>query len=286
MIHELCKLYSIRTLCRVLDVASSSFYSWRRRPQSRRQKENTELLVMVRTSHKESRETYGSPRIHQDLLDLGCRVGKHRIARLMREHSIRAKTKRKFRVTTNSRHQSPVADNLLDRQFTCDAPNKRWAADMTYIWTLEGWLYLGVILDLFNRKIVGWATSSRIDEALVNRVFDAAVRSRRPSPGLLHHSDRGSQYAAGDFQDRLGRGGFLCSMSRKGNCWDNAVVESFFATLKTELIGGRVFATREEANREIFEYIEVWYNRKRRHSALGYLSPERFETAHAATLVA
>jgi transposase InsO family protein len=195
----------------------------------------------------------------------------------MRIAGIQARKKRRFVVTTDSKHQLPVAANVLDRQFTVAVPNERWASDITYIWTMEGWLYLAVVLDLFNRQVVGWSTDSTIDQLLVARALSKALHMRRPSAGLLHHSDRGSQYASRAYQEQLSQAGIVCSMSRKGNCWDNAVVESFFSTLKTELIGDYVYRTRAEARANIFEYIEIWYNRQRRHSSLGYLSPTEFE---------
>jgi len=201
----------------------------------------------------------------------------------MRENDIRAKARRKFKVTTDSRHDHPVAPNLLDRQFTVEAPNTVWLADISYIWTREGWLYLAVVLDLFSRQVVGWAMDEQMPQELTLAALDMALKRRRPLPGLMHHSDRGSQYAAGAYRKRLAEHGIVCSMSRKGNCWDNAPMESFFHTLKTELVHHRDYLTRDEARHDIFEYIEVFYNRQRSHSTLGYLSPAQFEvTALAA----
>ena len=213
----------------------------------------------------------------------GHAVGRHRVARLMRAHGLRPKTRRKFRATTDSKHGHPVAANLLDRQFTVAAPNRMWTADITYIPTAEGWLYLAIVLDLFSRQIVGWAMDATMGQQLTLRALTMAIQRQRPGPGLVHHSDRGSQYACRAYQKLLAKHAMLCSMSRKGNCWDNAPSESFFSTLKRELVNERVYATRAEARGAIFEYIEVFYNRERLHSALGYMSPIEFERAHTAS---
>lgn len=231
----------------------------------------------IKVTHEQSERTYGSPRIFCALKEKGIECSENRVARLMRENDIRVKRARLFRVTTDSGHKLPVADNVLDRQFEPDAPNQVWAADITYIWTHEGWLYLAVLMDLFSRRIVGYAMEKRINRELVTDALKMALGLRRPGSGLLHHSDRGSQYASGDFQALLSGAGILCSMSRKGNCWDNAPMESFFATLKRERIHHRRYATRAEARSDIFSYIEAWYNRKRLHSSLGYCSPVQYE---------
>jgi len=226
--------------------------------------------------HQRSRENYGSPRVTAELQALGVRCGENRVARLMRENGICAK-RRRYRATTNSKHNLPVAPNLLARQFTVDRPNAVWMTDITYIWTSEGWLYLAGVVDLYSRMVVGHSMSRRITEELTLEALNQALGRRRPKPGLLHHSDQGSQYAADDYRKLLKECGFTASMSRKGDCWDNAPMESFFATLKTELIYRERFTTREDAKRKIFEYIEVFYNRERRHSSLGYQSPVDFE---------
>lgn len=269
--------YPVRRMCRVLGVSDSAYYAWWGRPESRRVREDRRLLVEIKAIHSAKRETYGSPRVHAELKAQGLRLGEKRVARLMRAGGIRAKQKRKFKATTDSRHSHPVAPNLLARDFEAIAPNQKWVADITYIPTREGWLYLAAILDLYSRMVVGWSMSSRMTRRLVLDALDMAVGRRRPGPGLLHHSDRGSQYACGDYQEALTTHGMLCSMSRKGDCWDNAPMESFFHTLKTELVHHRDYQTRGEAKADIFEYIEVFYNRSRRHSCLGYLAPAEYE---------
>ena len=260
-----------------MEVSSSGYYAWRYRPDSRRDRQNEYLTQQIKIVYEKSRRTYGSPRMHADLAGEGIRCGLNRVARLMRMSNLRARSKRRFVATTDSRHALPISQNVLDRQFTATAPNERWASDITYIWTMEGWLYLAVVLDLFNRQVVGWSTDSTIDQSLVTRALTAALQRRRPPTGLLHHSDRGSQYASLAYQAELRSYGIAGSMSRKGNCWDNAVVESFFSTLKTEMMKEGPYRTRAEARADIFEYIEIWYNRQRRHSTLGYLSPTEFE---------
>jgi putative transposase len=271
--------FPVRLMCRVLETSPSGFYDWLRRPESPRAVENRALVAKIQAIHGDSRRTYGSPRVHASLHAEGCRIGRHRVARLMRDHGIRAKTKRKFRVATDSRHDHRVAPNRLDRQFEVAAPNTVWVADISYIPTREGWLYLAAVLDLFSRQVVGWAMDQQMPQELTLAALDMAIQRRRPLPGCMHHSDRGSQYAAGDYQKQLATYGMVCSMSRKGNCWDNAPMESFFHSLKTELVHHRDDQTRDEARRDIFEYIEVFYNRQRRHSTLGYLSPAQFELA-------
>ena len=240
------------------------------------------MVIEIELSHKASDRTYGSPRVHEDLQEQGIRCGRKRVARLMRENGIRAKQARRFKATTDSDHNDPVAPNLLDREFHVDVPDRVWVADLTYIWTREGWLYLAVILDLFSRRVVGWSMSKRITSQLTLEALSVALWIRKPSPGLLHHSDRGSQYTCGDYRDVLDEHGVLCSMSRKGDCWDNAVAESFFKTLKVERVNDRDYWTREEAQTDIIDYIERFYNRKRRHSYLGYVSPVKYELQKAA----
>jgi putative transposase len=231
----------------------------------------------IRTSFARSRGTYGSPRVVRDLREQGFLCGRHRVARLMRQTGLKATVRPLFRGTTDSRHTLPVARNLLARDFTAPKVDVKWASDITYLWTGEGWLYLAVTLDLFSRRVVGWSMQTRLDRSLVVNALESALCQRHPVAGLLHHSDRGSQYASAEFQARLDEEEMVCSMSRKGDCWDNAAVESFFGTLKQELVNRCQFATRESARKQVFEYIEVWYNRQRRHSALGYLSPIEFE---------
>jgi transposase InsO family protein len=235
------------------------------------------MVIEIRAIHRESRKAYGSPRVYQELRARGRLVGRHRVARLMRSHGITVRRKRRFRRTTDSKHAFPVAANILDRNFVCEAPNRVWMTDITWVWTREGWLYLSVVLDLYSRRIIGWAIENRIDRQLTLRALTMALEARRPQPDLLHHSDRGSQYACGDYQALLNKRGIVGSMSRKGNCWDNAVVESFFGTLKSEFLHHVEFGTRAEARSSIFEFIEVFYNGYRRHSSLGYLSPADYE---------
>lgn len=275
--------FAVERMCRLFGVTRSGYYAWlRERSTGRRFKENKALLEAIRRSYKASRGTYGSPRIAEDIRDTGFRCGENRIARLMRINGIAAKTKRRFKATTNSRHCLPVAENLLKQRFTADGPNKVWTSDITYVLTEEGWLYLAVVLDVFSRQIVGWAMGDRIDTALVLRAFNQAVMRRRPAPGLIFHSDRGSQYASAEFRKALKSCGAVQSMSNKGDCYDNAVTETFFHTLKTELVYFERYKTRAEAKRGIFEYIEAFYNRLRRHSALGYRSPLAFEQSKVA----
>ena len=267
--------YPVALLCQHLDVSRSGYYAWTKRPESQRDKSDRALSVEVAAVHQESRSRYGSPRVHAELRARGRRVSRKRVARLMRQQGLRARPRRRFVRTTDSAHSHPVAPNTLDRKFEPDAPNSTWAGDITYVWTAEGWLYLAVLLDLFSRKVVGWAMSEKLDRELVLSALDMALLGR-PAPAL-HHSDRGSQYASEDYRRLLEQRGITCSMSRKGNCWDNAVVESFFSTLKQELVYLSTFKTRQQAQLALFEYIEVFYNRKRRHSSLGYLSPVEYE---------
>jgi transposase InsO family protein len=267
----------VSVLCRVLEVTRSGFYAWQQRAPSERAIDDQKLALEIAAIHKASGETYGSPRVHAELRANGFEVSRKRVARLMRELGIKSRRKRRFKATTDSGHKLPVADNVLDRKFDVDAPNVAWVTDITYVWTDEGWLYLAAILDLFSRRVVGHAMSERIDRALVLEALRDAAGRRIPDMGLLHHSDRGSQYASNDYQGALRELGVVCSMSRKGNCWDNAVAESFFATLKTECIYSRRFSTRTEARKAIFHFIEGFYNARRRHSTLGYVSPMEFE---------
>jgi len=266
-------------MCKVLKVSRSSYYAWLIRPESRRARENRRLLVKIKAIHKRSRNTYGSPRVHRELIAKGEACNRKRIARLMSDADIRAKQKRRFVVTTDSKHNLPVAANLLHRQFDVEMPNRVWVSDITYIPTGEGWLYLATVMDLYSKQIVGWSMEKSLESALVKDALSMALTKRRPTVGLIHHSDRGKQYASGEYQRMLMSNGIIPSMSRKGNCWDNAPMESFFHTLKTELVHHKRYQTRREANRDIFEYIEVFYNRQRLHSSLGYNTPAEYERA-------
>jgi putative transposase len=274
-------VFLVRVMCAVLDVSASGYYAWRQRPESGRAAADRELLTEVRRVHANSRRRYGSPRVHAVLRSEGKRVGRNRIARLMHRNGIRAHQKRRFRKTTDSSHTFPLAPNLLARQFTATAPNKIWLADITYVPTLEGWLYLAIVLDMFSRKVVGWAMSDTMPQELTLAALRMAITNRQPGPGLLHHSDRGSQYAAHDYRRLLDVHGMLCSMSRKGDCWDNAPMESFFGSLKTELDDGP-FETRQAARTALFGFIEGFYNRQRLHSAIGYITPNHKEQIAAA----
>jgi transposase InsO family protein len=280
VIHETAKEYkhySIKKMCRVIHVSRSGYYEWLKRDKSSRKKKDLELKEKIRSIYEQSKKRYGSPRIHAELRALGIRCGKKRVERLMREMRLQAKHKRQFKMTTNSKHNYPVAPNLLERHFQVTAPNQVWVTDITYIRTFEGWLYLAAVMDLYSRKIVGWAMSETMKTALATTALKMAIQRRRPNKGLMHHSDRGVQYASNAYQKVLKHNGMTCSMSRKGNCWDNAPMESFFGTLKTECIAGKIYLSRMQAKREIFEYIEIDYNRKRRHSSIGYISPENYE---------
>jgi transposase InsO family protein len=259
--------FPVTRMCRVLAVSTSGYYAWRGRPQSQRARDNLELVDRIKEVHAASRETYGSPRVHAELVQgQGIQCNKKRVERLMRIHDIRGRQRRRRRVkTTDSNHSLPVA------------PNRKWVADITYVPTAQGWLYLAVVLDLFSRRVIGWSMAETMCTLLVKDALEMAVSSRHPLAGLLHHSDRGSQYASAEYQAVLQTGEIVASMSRAGDCYDNAAMESFFGTLKCELIHDRRYRTRTEARQDIFEYIEVFYNRQRRHSSLGYLSPVAYE---------
>ena len=270
--------WPVRMMCEVLGVSPAGYYAWRPRPESARAAANRRLLADVRRVQVQHQGRYGSPRIHAALRAEGRGVSRGRIERLMRQHGIRAAASRRFRpVTTDSRHGLPVAPNLLEQRFVASAPNQVWLADLTYVPTGEGWLYLAAVLDLATRKIVGWAMRDHLRTELAAAALVMATQRQRPAPGLVHHSDRGSQYAAGQYRQLLAKAGMKASMSRTGNCYDNAPMESFFHTLKVELVHQRRWATRDEARRDLFSYVEGYYNRQRMHSALGYLSPEQAE---------
>ncbi len=273
-------LWPVVVICRVLKVSRSGFFAWLKRPVSKRQRRQEELIEKIRAVHQENRELYGSPRVYRSLLIDGQIVCRNTVAKLMRQVNIRAKTRRRFVPrTTDSTHQQPVADNALDRNFTAMAADRKWVADITYVPTAQGWLYLAAVLDLFSRKIVGWSMAAHMKTDLVRDALQMALQRRDPKQGLLHHSDRGVQYASDEYQKLLIDQGIQISMSGKGDCWDNAVMESFWATLKMELVYQQEYATQMEARLSIFEYIEVFYNRQRLHSSLGYVSPESFEAA-------
>jgi transposase InsO family protein len=273
--------FRIGTMCEVLGVSRSGYYAWRRRPRSLREETNAKLTEMIRGIHEQSRRIYGSPRIYATLQQRGIACGRHRVARLMREEGIRSKTKRRFRSIATKREETPAAPNRLVRRFTATRPNRVWASDITIVKTAQGWLHLAIVLDLFSRKVVGWATSTAVTQTLALEALQRAFTMRRPKPGLLHHSDRGGQYLSAAYQHLLDEHGALCSMSRPGNCLDNAAVESFFHTLKTELVYQQHYRTREQARLAIFEYIESFYNRTRLHSTLDYRSPEEYERSVA-----
>lgn len=269
--------HGVQKMCLVIGASRSGYYRWKGQHLNKRQLENEKLLMAIRESHKKSRRAYGSPRIAEDLQAKGMKCGENRVARLMKIHGIAGKAKKKFKATTNSQHTLPVAENLLNQNFVAEKPNTVWLSDITYIPTVEGWLYLVVILDLYSRQVVGWAMSDRLTSGFVVKALYQAIGRRRPASGCIFHSDRGIQYASMDFRDVLRAYGLVQSMSRKGNCYDNAVAESFFHTLKTEHVYDYRYETRAEARQSIFEYIEMFYNRQRRHSALGYRSPVTFE---------
>mgnify|MGYP001822929884 CR=1 FL=1 len=263
-------------MCKVLEVSRSGFYAWRRRPESKRLQRQRELMAEMKQIHSDrDMKSYGSPRMKQELASRGHEVSENTVAKLMRNHGLRAASSRKFRVTTDSDHRQPVAENVLDRQFEQKAADRVWLADITYVWTREGWLYLACVLDAYSRKIVGWSMSERMTKDLVLEALRMALGRRRPEAAghLLHHSDRGSQYASAAFQELLSDENITCSMSRKGNCWDNAMMESFFATLKKERIHQEEYATRSEARASVFDYIERFYNRRRPHESAGRMSP-------------
>ena len=270
-------------MCRVLEISTSGYYTWKRRPKSQRCIDNKQLLIEIRRIFLEHRQNYGSPRIWNDLRKTDISCSENRVARLMRKDNLVAVQRRKFKVTTDSKHNWPVAPNILNRNFVTDAPSKIWLTDITYIWTWEGWLYLAFVLDLYYRGVIGLTMSARVTDELTQSALKQALLRRNPPQGLIHHSDRGSQYASGDYQELLKKHVITPSMSRKGNCWDNAIGESFLHTLKVEKVNRCRFKTREEAKREIFEYVEMYYNRKRAHSSLGYMSPFEFEKRFATT---
>ncbi len=270
-------MYPVRMMCRLLKVSRSGYYAWRARPESPRDKTDRKLTSAIRQIHAESKGTYGSPRIRAELSAQGLDYGRHKVARLMRLAGLKGCPKRRFRVTTQSDPSHPVADNLIKQDFSAPSADRRWASDITYISTQQGWLYLAVIMDLYSRRIVGWSMDRWNSRHLVMAALSMALDQRDPQGDLIHHSDRGAQYSSDDFRNELERHGIQCSMSARGNCYDNSVVESFFGLLKRECVNRVRFRTRDEARAAVFEYIECFYNRKRRHGYLGHISPEEFE---------
>lgn len=276
-VEENCGTVPTERLCRIMDVSSRGFRAFRSRPISQSQRKDMVLLAHIREQHRLSLGSYGRLRMTEELKELGFDVGHRRIGRLMRQNGISVVRTRKYKVTTDSNHKFNIAPNLLNRNFTAEKPNQKWVVDISYIWTQEGWLYLAVVLDLYSRRVIGWAVSNRMKRDLAIRALDMAVALRKPPRGCIHHSDRGSQYCSHDYQKRLRQHGFKASMSGKGNCYDNAVVEAFFKTIKAELIWRHPWHTRRAAELAIFEYINGFYNPRRKHSALGWKSPLAFE---------
>jgi len=269
--------WPVRVMCDALEVSPAGYYAWLRRPPSFQEERREALLVLIQGLHAQAKQCYGSPRVHAALAARGEACSVNTVAKLMRDNGIRAKSARKFRCTTDSNHPLPVADNLLDRQFDPEGPNESWVADITYISTRTGWLYLAIVEDLYSRRVVGWSMAEHMESRLVVDALEMAVQRRLPGEGLVAHSDRGSQYASDHYQRLLGKHGIACSMSGVGQCWDNAPAESFFASLKKELTHHEDYQTRAEARTSIFEYIEVFYNQQRLHSSLGYVTPAAYE---------
>ncbi len=271
--------YALQALCEALGVSPSGFDAWKRGGGRQKRLSDTQLLTLIRAVHAQTKGAYGSPRVYRELKERGIPVSRERVARLMRKNDIRARHKRRYKATTDSRHDLPIAANVLDRNFEPARPDQTWTADITYIPTNEGWLYLAVVMDLYTRMIIGWSMETRMTRELVINALRMAYFRRKPQPGVMHHSDRGSQYCSDDYQKLLREYGMLVSMSRKGNCWDNAPMESFFNSLKNERVHTQRYGTRDQARQDLFEYIETFYNRSRRHSALGYVSPAQHYAA-------
>ena len=269
--------WPVAFLCKVMQVTSRGFRAWRVRPMSQRQRDDMVILAHIREQHRLSLESYGRPRMTEELQELGVNVGHRRVGRLMRQNGIKIIRTQKYKVTTDSNHAFNIAPNLLDQDFSADGPNQKWAGDISYIWTNEGWLYLAVILDLYSRRVIGWAVSNRMKRDLAIRALDMAVALRQPPEGCIHHTDRGSQYCSNDYQKILRQHDFKASMSSKGNCYDNAAVETFFKTIKAELIWRHSWETRRQAEMAISEYINAFHNTLRRHSTLGWKRPVAFE---------
>lgn len=276
-IHRRRYQHSVRLMCRLLRVSRSGYYEWCQRGESARQCRDRELTVLIRQLHLESNGVYGARKLHRELLGIGEACGRHKVARLMRQAGLKGCPKRRFRRPVNAAPDHPVAANLLKQDFTASRANQRWAADITYLWTRQGWLFLAVVMDLYSRRIVGWSMDRRVGRHLVIDAMTMALGYRQPAGPLLHHSDRGPQYTSDDFRDLLAKHGVACSMSARGSCYDNAAVESFFSSLKRERVRRRTYRTREEAKADVFDYIECFYNRRRRHAYLDYVSPVAFE---------
>ena len=274
-------LLPIKRLCQIMDVSPRGYRAWKARPMSKAQRADMVVLAHIREQFALSLGSYGRPRMAEELRELGLAVGERKVGRLMRENAIAVKRNKKFKATTDSNHSFNIAPNLLDRDFFAEQPNQKWAGDISYVWTREGWLYLAVIIDLHSRRVIGWAVSSRMKRDLAIRALKMAIALRNPSKGCIHHTDRGSQYCSHDYQKLLRQHGFKVSMSGKGNCYDNAVVETFFKTIKAELLWLQSWQTRRAAEMAIFEYINGFYNPRRRHSALGWKSPLAFEAKAA-----
>jgi putative transposase len=276
-VHAEKAVWPVSVMCEVLRVSRSGYYAWQGRPASAREQEDRKLVVEIKAAHKVGRGNYGSPRVHRLLRKNGRRIGKKRVARLMQQEGIVAKRRKKFCITTDSKHADPIAPNVLNRVFEVALPNTAWVTDVTYIWSLQGWVYLAAILDLCSRRVVGWATSAHNDRQLALDALEWANTTRQPRPGLLHHSDRGSVYASSDYRKALANFAMIPSMSRKGDCWDNSVAESFFATIKGEMLDHETFETRAEVTAAIADYVDTFYNVHRLHSSIGYVSPIEFE---------
>ena len=273
--------YPVSRMCRVLHVCPSSYYAWTHRESSPRQQRREQLAQQAAQAYFVNHRVYGYRKVWEELHEQDAACCPETVRRILQELGLFSRRKRRYVVTTDSNHDQPIADNVLNREFNATAPNEKWLADITYIPTRGGWVYLAAILDVFSRRIVGWSLSERIDTSLVQSAFEMAVLQRRPDRGLLHHSDRGVQYASAGYQHVLAEQGIVCSMSRKGNCWDNAMMESFFASLKLEWVHGKDYANVQAAREDIFQYLELFYNRRRRHGALGYISPVDFEKNYA-----
>jgi putative transposase len=274
--------FPVGMMCRMLSVSRSGYYSWRDRPPSSRDQANRILAAEIKRVFDDEKGRPGSPRISRRLQEEGIPAGRHRVAKLMRDNGLRAKAAKKYKATTNSNHSLPVAPNLLEQNFTADAPDQKWVSDITYIWTEEGWLYLAVVLELYSRRVIGWAIGERMTAALVCEALMMALWRRHIPKGVIVHSDRGSQYCSVAYQKLFQQHQLICSMSKKGDCYDNAAMESWNHSFKVEAVHGERFLTRSEAKYQVFEYIEVYYNRKRLHSKLGYVSPEAFEAKKVA----
>jgi putative transposase len=278
--------FPITMLCEALGVSRAAYYEWRGHQSSERSQTDERIVAHIKAVHAEHKRRYGSPRMTVELQERGIRVNRKKVERLMRERRLPAVYPKKFRHTTDSEHRQPVAPNLLGQKFKASARDSVWVGDITYVWTMEGWVYLAVLIDLYSRRVVGWAIDKTLSRTLALNALKMALRTRKPPPGLIHHTDRGSQYASRDYRKALADHGVICSMSGKGNCFDNAAAETFFATIKKELVHRVVFYSRSQAYRELFAFIDGYYNTKRRHSANGFLSPIQFENSQQLSIAA